>query len=95
MSKKIAVLIKDKQRQYEGLRTSLGLLLEFHTVKMFVLDHEIEITEEYLDNMLFIDEMEGARYSNVSANVGKFGFQPITLDEIPIMLKEVEMVIPY
>ncbi len=36
MSKKVAVLIKDKARQYEGLRSSLGLLLDFHTVSMFV-----------------------------------------------------------
>ncbi|MBW1958734.1 MAG: hypothetical protein JRI63_09415, partial [Deltaproteobacteria bacterium] len=74
MSKKVAVLIKDKERQYEGLRTSLGLLLEFHTVSMFVLDHEIDMTEEYQDNMMFIDEMEGSRYSNVPSNVEKYDF---------------------
>ncbi len=28
MPKKVAVLIKDKERQYEGLRSSLGLLLD-------------------------------------------------------------------
>jgi hypothetical protein len=27
MAKKVAVLIKEKERQYEGLRTSLGLLM--------------------------------------------------------------------
>ena len=65
MAKKVAVLIKEKERQYEGLRTSLGLLMEFHIVSMIVLNHEIELTEEYKDNMEFIDEMEGTRYSNV------------------------------
>jgi hypothetical protein len=41
MAKKVAVLIKEKERQYEGLRSSLGLLMEFHIVSMIVLNHEI------------------------------------------------------
>jgi hypothetical protein len=93
--KKVAVLIKDKERQYEGLRSSLGLLLEKHVVSMFVLDHEVAMTEEYSDNMGFIDEMGGARYSNVPANVEKFGFKAVTLDELPGKLLESELVIPF
>jgi hypothetical protein len=93
--KKVAVLIKDKERQYEGLRSSLGLLLEKHVVSMFVLDHEVTMTEEYSDNMGFIDEMGGARYSNVPANVEKHGFKAVTLDEIPAKLGENELVIPF
>lgn len=95
MGKKVAVLIKDKERQYEGLRSSLGLLLENHVVSMFVLNHEVEMTEEYSDNMGFIDEMGGTRYSNVPANVQKYGFREITLDEIPAKLAEGEIVIPF
>lgn len=95
MGKKVAVLIKDKERQYEGLRSSLGLLLENHVVSMFVLNHEVEMTEEYSDNMGFIDEMGGTRYSNVPANVQKHGFRAITLDEIPAKLAEGEVVIPF
>ncbi|MBW1814281.1 MAG: hypothetical protein JRJ39_11605, partial [Deltaproteobacteria bacterium] len=38
---KVAVLIKDVDQQYEGLRTSLGLLLEAASVQMYVLGHEI------------------------------------------------------
>ena len=95
MGKKVAVLIKDKDRQYEGLRSSLGLLLENHVVSMFVLNHEVEMTEEYSDNMGFIDEMGGTRYSNVPANVQKYGFREITLDEIPAKLAEGELVIPF
>jgi hypothetical protein len=95
MSKKVAVIIKDKERQYEGLRTSLGLLLEFHTVSMFVLDHEIDMTEAYHDNMLFIDEMEGFRYSNVPANVEKYDFKPVNMKEVAWKLIENDLVIPY
>ncbi len=95
MAKKVAVLIKEKERQYEGLRSSLGLLMEFHIVSMIVLNHEIELTEEYKDNMEFIDEMEGTRYSNVPANVEKYGFQPLSLEEIPKKLRENDLVIPF
>jgi hypothetical protein len=95
MSKKVAVLIKDKERQYEGLRSSLGLLLDFHIVSMFVLNHEIDMTEEYHDNMEFIDEMEGTRYSNVPANVEKHGFTSVTLDDIAAKISEYDLVIPF
>ena len=93
--KKVAVLIKDKDRQYEGLRSSLGLLLEKHVISMFVLNHEIDMTEEYQDNMGFIDEMGGARFSNVPANVEKWGFKPVTVEDLPAQLKEAELVIAF
>ncbi len=93
--KKVAVLIKDKDRQYEGLRSSLGLLLESHKVTMYVLNHEVTMTEEYQDNMGFIDEMGGARYSNVPGNVEKYGFQKVGLDELPAQLAEAQLVIAF
>ena len=93
--KKVAVLIKDKERQYEGLRSSLGLLLESHQVSMYVLNHEVTMTEEYQDNMGFIDEMGGARYSNDAANVEKYGFQKVGLDELPAKLAEAQLVIAF
>lgn len=95
MAKKVAVLIKDKERQYEGLRSSLGLLMEFHIVSMIVLNHEIELTEEYKDNMEFIDEMEGTRYSNVPANIEKYDFEPLDLTEIPQKLRENDVIIAF
>ena len=93
--KKVAVLVKDKDRQYEGLRSSLGLLLESHRVSMFVLGHEVTMTEEYQDNMGFIDEMGGARYSNDPGNVEKYGFQKVGLDEIPAKLADAQIVIAF
>ncbi len=95
MAKKVAVLIKEKERQYEGLRTSLGLLMEFHIVSMIVLNHEIELTEEYKDNMEFIDEMEGTRYSNVPANVDKYGFTAVSVDEIAEKIEACDLIIPF
>ena len=92
----IAVLIKDVDQQYEGLRTSLGLLLEAASVQMYVLNHEIgNMDEAYSENMEFIDEMEGERYSNHPANVEKYGFKPITIEEMMVKLKEADLIIPF
>jgi len=93
---KVAVLVKDVDQQYEALRSSLGMLLEMAEVQMFVLDHEIvNMDEAYRENMEFLDEMEGERYSNNSANVEKYGFKAVNLDEIAAMLKEAALVIPF
>ena len=92
----IAVLIKDVDQQYEGLRTSLGLLLEAASVQMYVLNHEIgNMDEAYSENMEFIDEMEGERYSNHPANVEKYGFKPTTIEEMLVKLKEAGLIIPF
>jgi hypothetical protein len=95
MGKRVAVVIKDKERQYEGLRSSLGLLLEDHTIDMFVLNHEVAMTEEYEDNMGFIDEMGGGRYSNVAANIEKYGFKRVSDKGLAAKLREADLVIPF
>ena len=93
---KVAVLIRDVDQQYEGLRTSLGLLLEAAFVQMYVLGHEIETMDEaYQENMEFIDEMEGERFSDNPANVEKYGFKPITIDEMMVNLKDADLIIPF
>ena len=103
--KKVTVLIREVAQQYEGLRTSLGLLLESVEVKMVVLHHEVaalagretdeEAYEEYFDNMEFIDEMDGERFSDNPANVEKHGFKAATADDIAVMIREADIVIPF
>ncbi len=93
---KVAVLINNPEQQYEGLRSSLGMLLYNTEVQMFVLDHEIaNMDEAYEDNMGFLDEMEGERYSNNKGNVEKYGFKYATADQIGVMLREADLVIPF
>ena len=93
---KVAVLIKDPAKQYEGLRSSLGMLLYNTEVQMFVLNEEIaNMDEAYEDNMGFLDEMEGERFSNNQANVEKYGFQYASLEQIGEMLRQADLIIPY
>ncbi len=94
--KKVSVLIRDPSLQYEGLRTSLGLLLEDVAVQMFVLDHEIEdMNEAYSDNLGFLDEMGGDYYSNNSDNVEKHGFQYADLDTIGAKIRATDLILPF
>ena len=95
MGKRVAVITKDKNRQFEALRTGLGLLLEQHNVSLFVIDHEVECDEHYLDNLGFIDEMGGDRYSNHRLNIERHGFRPVSLQETGRLLSEHDLVIPY
>ena len=96
MADKIAVLIKDVDQQYEGLRTSLGLLLEMAEVQMFVLNHEIaNMDEAYSENMEFLDEMEGERFTNNAENAEKYGFKFVTTTEIGEIIKKASLVIPF
>lgn len=93
---KVAVLINDAEQQYEGLRSSLGMLLYNTEVQMFVINKEIaNMDEAYEDNMGFLDEMEGERFSNNIDNVEKYGFTHATIEEMGEMLRQADLVIPF
>ncbi|MBI4795830.1 MAG: hypothetical protein HY790_08355 [Deltaproteobacteria bacterium] len=93
--KKVAVVVRQPQRQYEALRTSLGCLLEDHEVSYLVLDEEIHPDEAFSDNLGFLDEMEGRRYSNQPANVEKHGFTSLSLAEMGELLRGQDIIIPF
>lgn len=94
--KKVAVLIKDPDQQYEGLRSSLGMMLYNTWVQMFIVDKEIaRMDEAYQDNIEFLDEMEGERFSNNKVNVEKYGFKYASTEKIGKMLRDADLVIPF
>jgi len=94
--KKVAVVIREPRQQYEGLRTSLGALMENLHVQMIVLENEIQTMDEaFYENMMFLDEMEGERYSDHSWNIDKYGFDPVNMQEVGDMLKQADIVIPF
>ncbi len=95
MGKRVAVVTRDRDRQHEALRVGLGLLLERHSVSVFVLDHELDASGHNLDNVSFIDEMGGDRYSDHPVNVERHGFRPVSLQGTGRLLAEHDLVIPF
>jgi|UniRef100_A0A7V6DPE5 hypothetical protein len=93
--KKVAVVVRDPGRQYEALRSALGCLLEDHQVSYVVLHEEIKPDEAFSDNLGFLEEMEGRRYSNNPANAEKYDFTLLGLPEIGELLREQEIIIPF
>jgi len=90
----VAVVVKEKEKQWECLRSSLGLILENHKVDMYVLNNEIEMTDKYKDNFEFLVDMDGGAYSNVKENE-KHGFTILTIEEIAQKLKDYTVIIPF
>jgi hypothetical protein len=93
--KKVAFLVRSQDELWEGMRSSLGLVIENNYVTMVVLDQEVEMTDDYKENLEWFVDMEGEYYSNVPANVEKHGFQPITIEELGEKLKEMDYIVPF
>ncbi len=93
---KIAVLVREPDRQYEALRSSLSLLLEMGEVQLFVLNYEMRVVgRSYGQTLAYWDEMKGERYSNNALNAEKDGFIFATTAQIGRMLNQASVVIPF
>ena len=64
-------------------------------MSLFVLDHEIDSDEHSLDNLGFIDEMGGDRFSNHHLNIERHGFRPVSVEETGRLLRGHDLVIPF
>lgn len=67
MTKKIAVLVRD--RQEEALRMSIGLTLMDDAIDVYVMDKKIEDSENNQLNIETLKEMDIPLYSNCDNNV--------------------------
>jgi len=92
-----AVIIKRKSDLFEGLRTTLGLAVENIVVAMFVLDIDIDIDEhsdEFKENLEWLDELECEYYSNNKANI-QYGFKYLDMTKVVNKLETMDNIIPF
>ena len=98
---KVAFLVNEPQDSWEGLRSGLGLLVENMWVRVFFIDIEVDLPEgkteeDFKENLEMLDDLEGEVYTNVQANVDKYGyFQYLSLEDMVAKIKEYQLVVPF
>jgi hypothetical protein len=90
MTKKIAVIVRD--RQAEALRMAIGIILLDDTVDVYVLDQKVEETEQnelYLETLQFMDMKAFSNYEESD----KLAY--LTTEEIALRLSGYDHVLAY
>lgn len=90
MAKKIAILVRD--RQGEGLRMGVGMILADDAVTVFIMDKKIEETEENMMNLETMNDMDVKTYTNFKGNEK---IEYLSTEDIAKKLLEFDTILPY
>ncbi len=97
---KVAIIIRESNNQWEGLRSSLGLGVEMIDTHAFVIG-EVNMPanriEGYRDNLEYLKEdLEAHIYTDNQANVERWGFcEYLSLDAMAQKLTEYDLIITF
>lgn len=90
MSKKIAVVVRD--RQAEALRMAVGLTLEDDEVNVFVMDKKLDVSDESVSlNVETCNDLDIKMYSNNPENA----LEQMSTEDIARALVNYDSVLPY
>jgi hypothetical protein len=90
MSKKIAVMVRD--RQAEAFRMAVGLTLEDDEVNVFVMDKKLDDSDEAVSlNVETCNDLDVKIFSNNPEN----NFEQMSTDDIARALVNYDTVLPY
>jgi hypothetical protein len=90
MSKKIAILVRD--RQGEALRMAVGAILMDDAIDVYVLDRKVEDTEENALNLETMGDMDIKTFTNSSENAD---MEYVATEDIAARLLDYDHIVPY
>ena len=90
MAKKIAILVRD--RQSEALRMAVGMILADDEVSAFILDREVEKTDDNDLNIETMGDMDVKTFTNFKGNAN---MEYISTEDIANKLLEYDNILPY
>ena len=93
--KRVAVIIRDIEKQEEAMRTVQGLNDKGNSIELFVLEHDLEMFSNlFTQNRDLLDKISGC-YSDNPLNNDRFNFQYATGETMAVRLKKADLVIPF
>ncbi|THB63860.1 MAG: hypothetical protein D6E12_16120 [Desulfovibrio sp.] len=92
--KHVGIIIHRMEDLWQGTRTALGLAVGNFYANLFLVNVPIEITQEILDNLEWLEDMECPCYSNMRKNE-EYHFTYMPLETIAKKLKEMDIVVPF
>ncbi len=92
--KHVGIVVNRMDDLWQGTRSALGLAVGNLYAYLFLLDVPVEMTDEIMENLEWLEDMECECFSNIRENE-KFNFVYLSTDKIAKKLKQMDLVIPF